>query len=113
MSEQAQPVIDTSGMALALPDDDPVVAQIQAVSAQMRLQWEKEKADLLKFKSEDIRHRTRMQIAAMVAGNMIGEGAMGARLRADQIACQAVEIADAVIVELESRPIPPEPKRPG
>lgn len=105
-------VVDSTALARAEDFDTPAVQQVRGIAAQMQLQWEKERQELLRYKQDDLRQKSRMQIAAMVAGNMIGEGAMGSRMRSDQIAEQAVELADAVLVALEKRPIPLMPKKP-
>lgn len=98
-----------NGMVRYMDEDPNVRAAKQMMdhaSAKLQLKWEQEKLDREKWKADDLRVQTRYKIAAMVAGSMIGEGAMGNRQRADQIAKQAVEIADAVLVQLEKHPIP-------
>lgn len=103
-------LVDDSGLVPYEQEvDSATIAMKQAVahaSAQMELKWQKEKDEREKWKADDLRAITRMKIAAMVAGSMIGEGAAGVRQRADQIAAHAVEIADAVLIELEKKPIP-------
>ena len=73
---------------------------VEHVETRMKLQWEQEKQERTKWKKQDIRMNARMRLTAMIAGSILGEGAMGSRPRADQVADMAVEFADAVMLHI-------------
>jgi len=105
LEQGAQPV--DAGSALALPGQlvEHVSRQMkdaaEKVEARMQLKWDAERRERDKWKVEDSRTRFRHDLISRVAAAWIGEGAVGKRMEARQVADLSIEYADAIMAKLD------------
>lgn len=84
-------------------------ASLRHLKTAMELKWEQERREREKWKEEDKQDNFYARIVAMLAAAIISEGAVGTRPRSDQVACMAIEYADAIMLKLREKNTPPSP----
>jgi hypothetical protein len=79
---------------------EQVRQHVEKATLTMELRWKEEKELREKWDEEDKVEQHRVTLTAMLAAGILGEGAAGNRLRADQVAHMSCEYADAILKEL-------------